>query len=573
MTSMNIISFAGQQQPAGIKKPTEQAINKPYYSGLNTELNQIEQDVIQFSGKTKDNKKAAKELTQKLDALLEEISLFTHPQAVMSWDQETIMPKGGIEMRAKSMGYMAGKSHEMSTSEEYVETLTKLKKPKYFKHLSPMRQKAINKLWDSLQVSLATPTEMVEQMTELGAQSQAAWAEARATDDFSKFAPFLQKQVDFARKQADIIKEVKGIEGPRYDALADMYEPGMTTEKLDAVFANLREEIVPLVHAIQSQNVDGQNALDDSVLRQTFARNHQKNLGHWIAGQMGFDFDRGMIGETTHPFTMGMGSPDDVRFSIRQDKNYLWELVATTMHEGGHAQYEQGLDHSLPSPLNEATSLGIHESQSRLWENQVGRGKSFITYLLNTKLGQSFKTKMEGVNADELYKAVNQSEPSLIRTASDEVTYNLHIMVRYEIEKELIDGDLQVEDVPRVWNEKMSEYLGIEPPNDTEGCLQDIHWSFGAFGYFPTYTMGNLYSAQFFQQAKQEIPDLEAKIEAGELTPLKEWLNEKVHKVGSSELPDEIAERVTGEPLNPQHFVDYLWDKYGELYNIERPNK
>ena len=338
----------------------------------------------------------------------------------------------------------------------------------------------------------------------------------------------------------------------------------MTVEKLDAIFSELRSRIVPLVAKIKGTAYQP----EDQFLKQYFDIGKQEEFGLYILRKMGYDFDAGRLDESEHPFTTGI-NPGDVRITTHYYPNDFISAVMSSMHEGGHALYEQNISADLYGTLLcDGASMGLHESQSRFWENIIGRSRSFWQKYYS-QLQNFFPEQLKDVSADDFYKAINKVEPSLIRIEADEVTYNLHIMIRYEIEKALINEEIKVADLPGVWKEKMKEYLGIIPPDDTKGVLQDVHWAGGSFGYFPSYTLGNIYSAQIYNAAKKEIKNFEELVEKGELIKIKDWLAEKIHKHGKLLKPEEILLQVAGEGINPKYLIDYLENKYKEIYKLE----
>ena len=409
--------------------------------------------------------------------------------------------------------------------------------------------------------SLKLPKELVVELSQTESLGHEAWIEARKKSDFALFQPWLEKIVALKKEVAERV----GYEGAMYNALLDEYEPYARAEEIAPVFAQLKEQLVPLVEQITAT---GQYPAR-GVLDQEYPIEQQELLGQQVLADMGFDLEAGRLDLAVHPFCAGT-SRDDVRLTTRYSADWLPGSLFGTIHEAGHGLYEQGLPaDAIGTPAGESVSLGIHESQSRLWENMVGRSKAFWTHYL-PKLQELFPQQLSAVDLDAFYAAVNQVEPSLIRVEADEVTYNLHILLRFELECDLIEGQVAVAELPAVWNERMEQYLGIRPPNDALGVLQDTHWSCGLLGYFPTYTLGNLYVAQFFHQAHQDLPDLKAQIAQGELGPLKTWLNEKIHVRGARATASELVEEVTGARLSADYFIDYLWEKFGALYGLSR---
>lgn len=494
-------------------------------------------------------------------ALVNEIHDLQSTQALLGWDLETYMPEKGSGMRAKQLATLAKITHNLMTSPELEEHLRTLRQPGVFEKLDTMSQALVREVGRSFDKSKKIPLELLQEMVETTAEAHKTWVEARAAKNFKQFEPVLRKIVSLNHRMAEAL----GYEDSPYDALLDEYEPGLTTKQLDPLFAKLKAEIVPLLKAIQNSGYTPDTRFINEGF---FPADEQLKFSELVLREMGFDFEAGRLDLAPHPFSSGSSSYD-VRLTTRVDERDVFSALSSSMHEGGHGMYEQGVNPTLNrTPLAEGTSLGIHESQSRMWENQVGRSKAFWQHYF-PKLQAAFPD-LKNTTTDQFYHGINRVRPSFIRVESDEVTYNLHILVRYEIEKALIEGTMKVDEVPEAWAAKMQEYLGVTPANDAEGALQDIHWSHGSFGYFPTYTLGNLYSAQFFHTAKKQIPDLENHIAQGNLLALKNWLNQEIHAVGKMESSETIVQRVTGEPLDARYFVDYLWQKYGEIFNIQR---
>ncbi|MEC9002781.1 MAG: carboxypeptidase M32, partial [Planctomycetota bacterium] len=403
------------------------------------------------------------------------------------------------------------------------------------------------------------PQSLVEEMARATVLGQQAWVQARKDDDFASFSPVLTQIIDLKRQQAEAV----GYEESPYDALLDDYEPGETTANVHRVLSSLREDLVPLVAAIAESSTQP----EVEILSRSYPVALQKELGERVSAQIGFDFQRGRLDVTHHPFCSGMG-PFDCRITTRYDEHFFPMAFFGILHESGHGIYDQGLRTDFYGlPPGEFISLGIHESQSRMWENQVGRGRAFWQYMFPT-LQETFASALTDVTLDQFYFALNEVRPSLIRVEADEVTYNLHIIIRFELEQALIQGDLQVPDLPAAWREKYREFLGIEPPSDADGVLQDIHWGAGLIGYFPTYSLGNLYSAQFFAQAAEDLGDLEDMFSRGEFMPLKNWLQEKIHQPGKCYRAAELVERITGQPLSHEPLLAYLRAKLEPLYGI-----
>ena len=398
-------------------------------------------------------------------------------------------------------------------------------------------------------------------MARVSSMAKHEWAEARAASDFKRFAPWLAKLVALLRKQADCYGYAAG--GEPWDALADLYEPGCTAAYVAGVFDPLRPRLQKLVADLAASKRGPSNAFNDFFV----PIERQEALSRFVAERIGFDFNRGRLDRSTHPFCGGTHC-NDVRMTTRYNERCVNDALGSTMHESGHAIYEQGLPFArIGTPLGESVSLGIHESQSRMWENQVGRSRAFWAWLA-PQLPAVIGTESSGFSLDELYGAANIVEPGFIRVEADEATYNLHVMVRFQIERAVIKGDLEVEGIPSVWNRLYKELLGLDVPDDRRGCLQDIHWSMGAMGYFPTYTLGNLYASQLFEAACAEMPGLVDGFARGEFTPLREWLNRNIHAHGRRYSPSELVQRVTGKPLSAEPLMRHLEGKLRPLYGL-----
>jgi carboxypeptidase Taq len=475
--------------------------------------------------------------------------------AVLHWDQEVNMPAKGAGFRAQQLSTLSAIAHELSTDETFGKLLEKLSTDD---SLNDEQSRNIELSLKDYQKAHKYSTEFVKELSMTVSEAFQAWDKAKKANDFSLFQQPLEKLVALKRKECELL----GYEGHPYDALLNHYEPGITTAEVETVFEEVRAELVPFVQAIFSQ---AQN--DDSFMYQSFNKDKQWDFGIDLLKQMGYDFEAGRQDLSSHPFSIHF-SPFDARVTTRIDEHNLNEMIWSCIHEGGHALYEQGiLTENYGLPLGETISLGIHESQSRLWENNVGRGLPY--WKANFERLQSyFPEQLKEVNAESFYKAMNVVKPSLIRTNADELTYHFHVMIRFEIEKALVEGSIEVADLPSLWNSKYKEYLNIDVPTDSEGVLQDIHWSHGSFGYFPTYSIGSFYAAQFYAQAKQEIAGLEGQIEKGDSSELLAWLREKVHQHGKRYSAADLCEKISGEKLQFQYFMNYAKEKYGKLYGI-----
>ena len=496
------------------------------------------------------------ETFERLKEKLALVSDLNHAAAVLAWDQETYMPPKGAEARAQQLATLSKLAHEFFTSDEIGELLEQL-------------EPQVRDLpYDSFEASLVRvtkrlyererkiPTELVEELTRATSLGTEAWKQARKESNFSLFRPHLEKILDLTIQKAEAL----GYDEHIYDALLDLYEPEMRASRVKRLFDELRARLVPIVQAIAEREPP-----DDSVLKQEFDERKQWDFGVAVIRDFGFDFERGRQDKSAHPFTTAF-SVNDVRITTRVQRDYFPTAFFGTLHECGHALYDQGFDPQLErTPLASGASLGVHESQSRLWENLVGRSRPFWEHYY-PKLQGTFPAQLGDVELERFYRAINKVEPSLIRVEADEVTYNLHIMLRFELELQLVERKLAISDLPEAWNAKMKEYLGVEPPNDALGVLQDIHWSGGAIGYFPTYTLGNLLSAQLFQSAQRDIPDLVEQIRSGRFQELLGWLREKIHKHGRKFPPLELIRRATGRELETESYLKYIREKYSEIY-------
>lgn len=502
----------------------------------------------------------AKNLFLKFKTYIEEIQALIASEKLLAWDLEINMPKSAAEDRAWQISIMSKLIHKKLTSCEMNLYLNELRKKDILTLLDSKDKALIREAGREYDKAVKVPGEIIEALANVTAKAQLTWQDARKKQNFELFAPSLEKIIALKQKIADYI----GYTGSPYNALLDDYEEGMNTEKLENLFSKIKKEIITLVQEIQKSNIKP----DTSFLNLSFSKEKQIALCQEILEFIGFDLNKGHFGESTHPFTIGIG-PNDVRLTTRVNENNLLCAIGSTIHEGGHALYEQGIDPALyKSYLFNGASLAIHESQSRLYETIIGQGLPFWSSIY-PKLQNYFKSELNDISLDKFYKAINKVEPSLIRIEADEVTYNLHIIIRYEIEKDLIENKIKIKEVPEVWSEKYQKYLGVIPKNHAEGALQDIHWSLGAIGYFPTYTLGNLYAAQFYFQAKKDIPNLENEIEKGNLSLLRNWLKEKIHSYGMIETPEQIVKRICGQELNSDYFISYIKDKYSKLYNLK----
>ena len=496
---------------------------------------------------------------QKLIERSKQVGLLATVGSLLHWDMETGMPDGGSQHRGEQLSLLSGMAHEQFVDPAMGEWLDAVEGSDVV--ADPASDAAVNvrELRREYDREVKVPKRLVEELARVTSEAHVVWRDAREESDFQAFAPILQRIVELTREKADAIANG----ATRYETLMDAYEPGMTTSEMQGVFDNLIKDAKPLLDAVIASG----KKPDKTILTRYYEPDGQKALTGIIAQLVGFDLQNGAIAESTHPFTTGIGA-GDTRFTTRYYPNELNVSVFGTLHEAGHGLYDQGLlveQHG--TPMGESVSLGIHESQSRMWENLVGRSRAFWKFALPIARGV-FPQKLAGVSLDDFVWAINDVEPSFIRVEADEATYNMHIMLRFEIEQKIIAGDLDVADIPSAWNERFTELLGITPPDDAHGCLQDVHWSGAMFGYFPTYTLGNLYSAQFFEKAREDLGDLDEMFERGEFAPLLGWLRENIHVHGMKYRASELVKRVTGKPLSHEPLVRYMKAKFGPLYGI-----
>ncbi|MBM3151105.1 MAG: carboxypeptidase M32 [Chloroflexi bacterium] len=494
---------------------------------------------------------------QQLKAILADLADLGGALAILSWDQQTYMPPGAAEMRGQQLGTIGRIAHEKGASKELGDLLKALKP--YAASLDPDSDDAriVKHALRDYERATCIPPEFVVEQNEVTTLANQAWAEARAKSDFSIFHPHLEKIVELVHRYVGFFPPA---EHP-YDILLDAYEPGMKTSEVKAIFNALRPQQVELIKAISAKP-----QVDDSFLHQPFDEQKQWDFGVEVITKFGYDWQRGRQDKSTHPFTGGPGM-NDVRLTTRVAPDFFNTMIFGTMHEAGHAMYGQGPSQALlRTNLTDGASLAVHESQSRMWENLVGRSLPFWQYFYPRL--QEYFPQLKGVSLDSFYKGVNKVQPSLIRVEADEATYNLHIMLRLELEIAIVEGKVPVKDLPEAWNKKMKEYLGVTPPNDAVGVLQDIHWSWGLMGYFSTYALGNLISAQLWEKIDQDLPDLAAQIRQGKFEALLGWLREKIHIHGRKFEPQELAQRVTGSKIDSAPYVKYLKTKYGQIYGL-----
>lgn len=492
-----------------------------------------------------------------LVAHVRETALLGSIESLLGWDERTMMPPAGGSYRAEQMTLLAGMIHKRRTDPQVGEWLAALAEEKVDPHSD--RGTTVRELKRQYDRQVKLPQSLVEELARTSVLGQQAWVTAKSNNDFKSFQPLLETMFKLKREQAHAI----GFEECAYDALLDDFEPGALTSQVAQVLGGLREQLVPLVEKI----VDSGRTPKREVLTSRCSIEAQQHIGLDILKRIGFDLSRGRLDVTEHPFCSGLG-PDDCRLTTHYHENFFPSAFFSTLHEAGHGIYDQGLRPEFYGlPPGDAISLGIHESQSRMWENLVGRSRAFWQYLYPT-VQKTFPEALSKVTLDDFYWAINDVRPSLIRIEADEATYNLHILVRFELEQALVADELRVADLPGAWKEKYRHYLGIEPKTDTEGVLQDIHWSAGLIGYFPTYSLGNLYASQFFEQADRELGGLESQFAAGKFDPLRDWLRAKIHRVGQCYTATQLVERVCGTPLSHEPIMRHLQRKFAPLYGI-----
>lgn len=497
--------------------------------------------------------------TNELRAVLREVADLDEAVNLLSWDLETYAPSGGVTGRAALLGSLTRRSHELFTGDRVGRLLEGAETEVAGLAYEDDAASLVRVTRREHERGRRVPPELVAEMAEQSGLANAVWREARRKSDFAAFAPHLATNVEQSRRLAEAI----GYADRPFDALL-YQEPGMTVAQLETIFNQLKEAIVPFLRRVSERS----DRVDSSCLHGDFSAASQLALSERMVAALGFDFGAGRQDQSAHPLTIWM-NPGDVRITTRVDSDYLPMCIFGSLHEAGHAMYTQGHAPELDrTPLWFGASHGFHESQSRLFENLVGRSRPYWRHWF-ADLQATFPEQLRSVDGEDWYRAVNQVRPSLIRVEADEVTYNLHILVRFELENDLLEGRLRVDEVPAAWNAKMEEYLGVEPRTAAEGPLQDIHWTFiGQLGSFPAYTIGNLISAQLMERLRQDLTDLDAQIEAGDQAELLRWLREHVHRHGKKFTPAELLMRVTGRELDCQPWIDHVHRKFGEIYGI-----
>ena len=491
-----------------------------------------------------------------LKSELRTISDLNGAAMVLEWDQNTYMPPGGADARGRQIALLSRLAHERRSAKRMGELLSELSA---MADTDTVDGALVRRALRDYQRATKVPAELMEAISNHGSVLYSAWAKARKASDFGTVRPLLEKNLELSKRYADHFE----VDHP-IDAFVDEHDPGMTAASLKTLFTSLRAELVPIVEKLLQQP-----APDRSFLDADYPQDKQLAFAAEVSAALGYDFDRGRQDLTHHPFMIRFSS-GDVRITTRVDPRDFTDCLFGTIHETGHALYEQNIDRAFDgSPLGAGTSTGVHESQSRLWENLVGRSRPFWEHLY-PKLQATFPDPLAEVSLDDFYRAINTVERGLVRVDSDEVTYNLHVMLRFDLECAMLEGKLAIADLPEAWNARVEADLGIRPPTDALGCLQDVHWyCIPIGGAFQGYTLGNLMSAQFFDAAAQQLPELDAQLARGHVAPLREWLTEQVYRHGATYFPDELIERATGAPLSPEPFLSYLRNKYGPLYGVD----
>lgn len=500
------------------------------------------------------NKNTA-ELYEQYKVALQKIADLKFSAAVLQWDQETYMPVKSLTTRARQLATLTETAHNFFTEEKMGNLLEELSQRT---NLNENKKRNVELSLYDFNKERKLSSEFVRSLSVAVSRSFQSWMDARRSNSFDIFEQNLNLLIQLKKAETQQL----GYEGHPYNALLNEYERGCTVMLLDNTFHLIRQPLKDLI-----TNISTQPQVNDDFLTQPFAKQQQWNFGIELIKKLGFDFEAGRQDISEHPFTTNFSSKD-VRITTRIDENHFGNMTWSCLHELGHALYEQGLpEEEYGLPLSEYASLSIHESQSRLWENNVGRSEGFWKHYIQL-LRPFFPGQFDNVDARSFFKGINKVQPSLIRTEADELTYHFHVMIRYELEKLLIAGELSAKDIPAYWNEQYKKYLGLEVPDDKRGCLQDVHWSHGSFGYFPTYSLGSLYAAQFFATAEKKVPSLEKDIAEGKTDELLSWLRKNVHQYGRKFTSAQLCEHITGETLNVSYFLDYATRKYRDIYNF-----
>lgn len=497
------------------------------------------------------------ELFEQLIPHMDRMQAYNGAMALFGWDNETLAPPAAMEHTSKMMGVLSAEAYKATVNDEVRELLKKLSAPEEQGLLDDREKAIVKRLKKDYDYMEKIPPEEYRAYNELIAKAGSIWSDAKENNGFNAFAPVLKEIVDYQRKFASYVQK-PGIS--LYDTLLDEYEEGLVTKDLDVFFEKIRTAIVPLLKKVTEQN----GRIDKSYNTRSYPVEKQKEFCRFLAEHIGFDFSKGVIAESAHPFTSELHNTD-VRITNHFYENSLESAMFSVIHEGGHALYEMGVAEELTmTPVGGGTSMGVHESQSRFYENILGRSEAFWKPLFS-RLKETYPEQLADTDLKTFILGINKAVPGFIRTEADELTYPLHIMVRYEIEKQLIAGEIEVDDLPALWNQKYQEYLGITPGNDKEGVLQDVHWSGGMFGYFPSYAIGNAIAAQIYAFMHNDVNVREC-LENGNLTPIREYLRLHIHQYGATRNMNELLTEITGEGLNVDYYINYLTEKYTELY-------
>lgn len=494
-----------------------------------------------------------------LKNILGEVDDLTKAAAILSWDQQAYMPPGGAPARAVQLGTLSRLAHEKFTDERVGRLLYQLTNETRDLPYDDDTVSLVRVTKRDYEKAVRLPSTFVAELAEAVGVGTTAWAQARAANDWIGFQGHLKHMVELKQREAEYL----GYHEKMYDALLDEYEPDMKTAQVAEMFDAVRNELVPLVRAISERSA----RVDDSFLHRAYDPGKQWELAHEALRTIGYDFELGRMDKVPHPFCTTF-SNHDVRVTNRVLPDFFNSAFFGAMHEGGHALYELGSpDRFERTTLAGGTSLSVHESQSRMWENLVGRSRAFWKFFF-PKFRAEFPEHAADLDAEKMYRAVSKVQPSYIRVEADEVTYSLHVMLRFEVESLLLENKLSVSELPAWWDEAMSSYLGVTPPDVANGVLQDVHWSLGYYGYFPTYSLGTFFSAQLFDQARKELGDLDEQFARGEFSRLREWLTRNIYQYGRKFTLNELATRITGEPLQTRSYIAYLKNKYAEIYGL-----
>ncbi|MHA1668836.1 MAG: carboxypeptidase M32 [Candidatus Heimdallarchaeaceae archaeon] len=494
----------------------------------------------------------------KLLTKMREIKIIDQIGGILGWDTEVMMPRGGIEQRSNQQAYIARLSHAKLTDPEIGKLLSEIQQSSEFADATQIEKRNIELIQREYDRQTKLPSDFVAEFSKVRVIATEAWKEARKKNDFSHFKPHLEKVVEMSKQFAHYLNP----DLPPYEVMLDYFEPGMTSERYTTIFEPLKAATIELIQKCRN----AQEQPDETILSRSVPIEIQKKLAEDIIPRLGYNLEKGRLDVSAHPFTTG--AYDDVRITTRYKEDEFASSFFAVMHESGHACYEQNLPLDLRyQPIGDFCSMGVHESQSRFYENILGRSKSFW-YFYFPKFQEITGDIFKDTNYGTFIRAINRVKPSLIRVEADEVTYNLHIILRYELERDLFAGKVTVEELPQLWKDRMKEMLGVTVETDKDGVLQDIHWSGGAFGYFPTYSLGNIYGAQFFATLTEEIPNWNERLEKGELSTLTNWMKKNVQEKGNMFDPPELLKEVTGEYPNPKYLIEFLHNKYSELYGF-----